>query len=287
MNILISGGSGFIGGYVYRHFKELGYSVKNFDLYGVEGDSDFLKGSILDFEYVKKIIVENKITVVFHFAGFSNINKVEASPRDCVDLNILGTTNILEAARLKGNTAVILASSVYVHSDHGHLYTTSKVAAERILKNYSELYNIKSNILRLGTVYGELSRHEDVISIFAKKISEKKPISVSGDGLQTRNFIHGIDVAKACEKILLKNIFEETLIISSEMPSSISEIVAYFKDLDSSTKVKFDKLVKRNDDYQGDVGDVDNTFRKLHWKPEIEIKEGIKRLYEFYQSSSE
>ena len=68
MNILISGGSGFIGGYVYRHFKELGYSVQNLDLFSNENDPDFLKGSVLDFDYVKKIIVDNKITIVFHFA---------------------------------------------------------------------------------------------------------------------------------------------------------------------------------------------------------------------------
>ena len=149
MNILITGGSGFVGGYVFRYFKEKGYSVKNFDISGDESDPDFIKGSILDFEAVKHTIFENDISVIFHFAGFSNINKVKASPRECINLNILGTTNILEASRLKGKTSVMLASSVYVHSQHGHLYTTSKVAAERILNNYSSLYNINSSLFKI------------------------------------------------------------------------------------------------------------------------------------------
>ena len=63
MNILITGGSGFVGGYVFRHFKKKGYSVKNFDISGDEGDPDFIKGSVLDFEAVKHTIFENDIYI--------------------------------------------------------------------------------------------------------------------------------------------------------------------------------------------------------------------------------
>ena len=283
MNILVTGGSGFVGGYVFRYFQEQGYSVKNFDLYGDESDTNYIKGSILDSQAVIKTIVENDISIVFHFAGFSNINKVKDSPRECIDLNILGTTNILEASRLKGDTSVILASSVYVHSKHGHLYTTSKAAAERILNNYSSLYNINSNIIRLGTVYGEMSRHEDVISIFAKKVSNKKSISISGDGTQTRNFIHGEDVAKACESIIINKVFGEVLIVSSELPTSINQIASYFKDIDPNICIVSDKKSYREDDYDGNVGEVNNTFIKLNWKPEIGIRDGIERLISYFQ----
>ena len=283
MNILVTGGSGFVGGYVFRYFQEKGYSVKNFDVQGDEIDNDFIKGSILDSEALVHAVTEYDISVIFHFAGFANINKVRASPRECINLNILGTTNVLEASRLKGNTAVILASSVYVHSKHGHLYTTSKVAAERILDNYSSLYNIDSNIVRLGTVYGERSRHEDVISIFAKKISNKESISINGDGEQTRNFIHGEDVAKACEKIIINKVFGEVLIVSSELPTSINQIASHFKDIDPNIDIVKDKKSYREDDYEGDVGQVGDTYQKLNWLPKITIKEGIKRLISYHQ----
>ena len=283
MNILITGGSGFVGGYVFRYFKEKGYSVKNFDISGDEGDPDFIKGSILDFKAVKHTIFENDISVIFHFAGFSNINKVKASPRECINLNILGTTNILEASRLKGKTSVMLASSVYVHSQHGHLYTTSKAAAERILNNYSSLYNINSNIIRLGTVYGELSRHEDVISIFAQKICKNESISISSDGTQTRNFIHGDDVAKACESIITSKVFGEILIISGELQISINQIISFLKNINPSINIVHDKDSYRDDDYEGNIGDVSETYSKLNWRPEIGIQEGIERLVKFYQ----
>lgn len=285
MNILITGGSGFIGGYVYRHLKNQGFSVKNMDIHGNENDPDYINGSILDFKSVSQIIFDNHISIIFHFAGFSNINKVKDSPRECIDLNIMGTTNILEVARLKGDTAVILASSVYVHSDYGHFYTSSKIAAEKILNNYSLLFKIKTNILRLGTVYGENSRHEDVISVFAKKIINKNPISINGDGFQTRNFIHGNDVAKACEKILVNRVFDEILIISSKLSTSINQIVDLFKDLDSSLKVQYNELDQREDDYDGYVGNVSKTFKKLDWSPDIDIKEGVKKIYDYHQRS--
>ena len=79
-NILITGGSGFIGGYVYRHFLGQGYNVKNFDIVGDKGDINFIQGSISNFELVNETIAENSVDIVFHFAGFSNINKVKASP---------------------------------------------------------------------------------------------------------------------------------------------------------------------------------------------------------------
>ena len=286
MNILVTGGSGFVGGYVFQYFKKQGYSIKNYDLIGDESDIDYIKGSILDFEKVKKTIFENNISVIFHFAGFANINNVKASPRECIDLNILGSTNIFEASRLKGNTSVILASSVYVHSKYGHLYTTSKDSSEKILHNYSSLYDIESNIIRLGTVYGEKSRHEDVISIFAKKLSNKESISISGDGSQTRNFIHGDDVAEACESILINKIFGEVLIISSETSLSINQILSYFKEIIPNINFAYDDGAFREDDYDGNIGDVEETFKKLNWRPKIDAREGVKRLFNFFKTQN-
>ena len=107
MNILITGGSGFVGGYVYRYFQQQNYSVLNYDISGNKGDPNFIKGSILDYENLKNIIFENDISIIFHFAGFSNINKVKSSPRDCIDLNILGTTNRTHESSSPTTTRVI------------------------------------------------------------------------------------------------------------------------------------------------------------------------------------
>lgn len=282
--ILVTGGSGFIGGYVYRYFKEKGYDVKNFDITGDENDTSFIQGSISNLELVKRAMEDRDI--VFHFAGFSNINHVKDNPLSCVELNIIGTTNFLEAIRLKGAGKLILASSVYVHNEHGHLYTTSKVAAERICKNYTELYGISTTLIRLGTVYGEYSRHEDVISIFVKKMCNSETISIHGGGTQKRNFIHGLDISYACEKILLNNVFDETLILSGEKETSISELAGFLQKISPSLTISYDSAHTRSDDYLGDIGDVEETYRLLNWRPSIDLEQGVEMLRKYFQDHS-
>jgi len=283
VKILITGGSGFIGGYVYRHLKDSGFNVKNFDIIGNSKDSDFIQGSIIDFDDVKNAVFESDI--IFHFAGFSNINKVKNTPLECVRLNILGTTNILEALRLKRDGKLIFASSVYVHNNNGHLYTSSKLAAERICENYSTLFNVTTSIIRLGTVYGEYSRHEDVISIFVKRMCNGENIHIHGDGEQKRNFIHGNDVARACERILISNVFGKKLIISSDEQTSINQLVSMLKKMDPSLQFMSNKELIRKDDYVGDIGNVKETYNLLKWEPSINLLQGVNRMKNYFAKS--
>ena len=283
MNVLITGGSGFIGGYVYRYLKMNKYHVKNFDIIGNDQDPDFIHGSITDFDKVKRAVYDSDI--IFHFAGFSNINNVKDKPLECIDLNIMGTANLLEAIRLKGEGKLIIASSVYVHNSQGHLYTTSKAAAERICEDYSTLYNIPTTIIRLGTVYGEYSRHEDVISIFVKKICNGENICVHGDGKQKRNFIHGDDVAYACEKILIHNVYGKNLILSGNKETTINQLVSMLKQINPSIQVSYSTELAREDDYQGDIGNLEETYSLLNWRPSIDISQGINRLKKHFCKS--
>ena len=276
MNVLITGGSGFIGGYVYRYLKMNKYHVKNFDIIGNDQDPDFIHGSITDFDKVKRAVYDSDI--IFHFAGFSNINNVKDKPLECIDLNIMGTANLLEAIRLKGEGKLIIASSVYVHQKQGHLYTTSKVAAERICEDYLTLYNIPTTIIRLGTVYGEYSRHEDVISIFVKKLSNGENICVHGDGKQKRNFIHGDDIAHACEKILINKTYGKKLILAGKKPTTINQLVSILEQINPLIQVSYSKDLAREDDYQGDIGNLKETYKLLNWRPSIGLCQGINRL---------
>jgi len=283
MNVLITGGSGFIGGYVYRHLKGKKYDVKIFDIIGNDQNPDFIHGSITDIDAVMRAVYESD--VIFHFAGFSNINNVKNKPLDCIDLNIRGTANLLEAIRLKGESKLIFASSVYVYNNHGHLYTTSKVAAERICEDYSTLYNIPITIIRLGTVYGEYSRHEDVISIFVKKMCNGENICIHGDGKQKRNFIHGEDIAHACEKILINNVYGKKLILSGIKETTINQLVFMLDKMNPSLQVSYSKKFDREDDYQGDIGILEETYSLLNWRPSIDLSQGIRRLQKYFSQT--
>lgn len=275
MKCLITGGSGFIGGYVLRHLRGEGYAVANFDTV-VASDKDNIQGSILDFEVVQKAVEESDF--VFHFAGFSNINHVKDNPRKCIETNIMGTINLLEALRLKGKGSFCLASSVYVHDTKGHLYTLSKWASELLCQNYCNLYGINSIIIRLGTVYGEQSRHEDVISIFVKNACMGKPIVIHGLGTQTRHFIHGEDVANACQALLEKRISNKTLILAGSTPVSVNALASIIKQFIPSAVIQKREIEKRFDDYEGNIGNLEETYAQLDWRPQVSIEEGVKRL---------
>jgi len=225
-----------------------------------------------------------------HFAGFSNINLVKAAPKQCIELNVMGTANFLEAIREKGAGSFIFASSVYVHNKQGHFYTTSKRAAEFICENYSHLYGIPVAILRLGTVYGEKSRHEDVVSIFAKKAISGKPLTIYGGGEQIRHFIHGEDIALACAKLIAANDLIGTFILSARHGVSIKELAGIAKKYFAKVEIINIEGSGREDDYQGDLGDgsmIENTYTKLQWQPAIDIDNGFKRLINYFKGEAD
>lgn len=283
--VLVTGGGGFVGGYVLNHLCACGYAVTNFDLVeNKHGGGSFIQGSILDSEAVQGAV--NETDIIFHFAGFSNINLVKENPKSCIELNVMGTVNILEAIRKKGSGKFVFASSVYVHNKNGHLYTTSKRASELICQNYYDLFGLPVATLRLGTVYGEKSRHEDVISIFTRKAVCGEPITIHGSGEQVRHFIHGEDVANACSKLIENNNFSGTYILSSKRGVSIRELSEILAKNVSAVKIEKIERMGRADDYQGDLGDgsmLENTYKKLQWEPKINIDEGVRRLIQYFQ----
>ncbi len=286
-SILVTGGSGFVGGYVLTRFREAAFTAFNFDLHSPGCHDHDLQGSILDVQAVERAV--SRADVVFHFAGFSNINLVKDNPRACLDLNVMGTANILEALRKKGNTKLVFASSVYAGNEHGHLYTTSKKAAERICADYSMLYGIPVAVIRLGTVYGERSRQEDVVSIFARKAAGAGEIVVHGSGSQTRNFIHGEDVATACVRLAIDPEACGTFILASAHSTSIRELATLAASDSAGSSVRVLDALKREDDYLGDelaASAVAETYRRLDWEPSIDIQAGMQRMVEAFKTGS-
>ena len=136
VNILVTGGSGFIGSHVVDKLIETGHKVRVLDIkqpshrQGIE----FLKGDITSREDLRRSLAN--IDIVYHIAAFSNINLVRDNPLATVEQNILGTAYLLEECRDKGIRRFIFASSVYVYEEKGHIYTTSKIASELLCKNF-------------------------------------------------------------------------------------------------------------------------------------------------------
>lgn len=281
--ILITGGSGFIGGYVLRYFAQKGYNVTNFDLCSrpVPNTREVI-GSILNRDLLVKLVKEHD--VIFHFAGFANINRVKDDPVACLELNIMSTAYFMDAVK-QTDKMFFLASSVYVHDGNGHFYTTSKQCAEKICQNYHQLFGTGSGILRLGTVYGEQSRHEDVISLFVKRALQKQPLVIHGDGSQARNFIHGEDVARACGQALSLGRHDgvQTFVLAGEHNVSINDVALKVQQIVPAAVISREPSAQRVKDYSGAIEGLGDTYRALQWRPQVGIDEGVKRLVGHFQ----
>ncbi|MCK4996563.1 MAG: NAD(P)-dependent oxidoreductase, partial [Thermoplasmatales archaeon] len=155
MKAIVFGGSGFLGSHIADTLTNKGHDVTIFDLQPSKYLKDKQKmvvGDILDQKAVEKAV--KGCEVVYHFAALADIETAHLKPLETVEYNILGTTTILEACRKNKVKRFVFASTIYVYSDAGSFYRSSKQACELIIENYNEVFNLPYTILRYGSLYG-------------------------------------------------------------------------------------------------------------------------------------
>ena len=248
-NIIVTGGSGFIGSNIVNLLERKNFNVTVLDKVKPKNRNiKFIKTDLSNLKILKK--VTKKIDCIYHLAGVSDINKVKKMPAETIRDNVLCTSNLLEASRINKVKRFIFASSIYANSSRGNLYTSSKIAAENIIKNYFTLFKLRYTILRYATVYGTNNRGADVISIFSKKASKNQNIFVHSNGRQTRDFIHAEDLAECSLKVLKKKYENKTLIIGNRKKIKIIYVAKLIKKLaNSKSKIIINKKSKREDDF--------------------------------------
>lgn len=276
-NILVTGGSGFIGSHVVDSLIDKNYKVTIFDMFFPKRkDVKFIKGSILDKKLIKFAL--KNIDFIFHLAAVSDINKVQNIPAKTIETNIIGTTNLLEEARKKKIKRFIFASSVYSYGTAGNLYTTSKIASELTIKNYQLLFGQDFTILRYATAYGPKNRGVDAISIFVRRAIKNLDIIIFGNGKQKRNYLHVEDLANG-SLIALKNEAKNKIItLASNKNIKIIELAKIIIKLtNSKSKIKFNKRGKRIDDFDSTYMYKGSRNTNFGWKPKYNIKSGLKQ----------
>ena len=282
MSILVTGGSGFIGSHVVDKLIDNNWDVTVFDIRRPHRkDVKFIKGNIASLDELNDAIGD--VEYVFHIAAFSDINKVVEKPLDTVGLNIMSTANVLEVARNSGVERVIYASSYFVESGQGHLYTTTKAASEMICKDYWTLYELPFTILRYGTAYGPRSRGEDVISIFIKNALSHQPLTIYGDGNQSRNFIYIEDLAEgnvAALKDVAKN---QTYNLEGMRSITVKEVAETGKKLIGNIDIEYKE--GRPGDFAGKRIPAEKAKRELDWEPKVDFEEGVRRYIKWYKGN--
>jgi len=276
-NFLVTGGSGFIGSHVVDVLIKKKYKVTVFDLKPPKRkDVKFIKGNILDKALIKSSL--KNINFIFHLAAVSDINKVKKIPLKTIETNILGTTYLLEASRNANIDRFIFAGSVYSYGSAGNVYTTSKTAAELIIKNYNLLYNQKFTILRYATVYGPRNREVDAISIFVERALKNLNLIIHGNGQQKRNYIYVEDLAEGSLISLKESTKNKVITLGSKKNIKIVNLAKMIIRLArSKSKIIFDKKNKRFDDFSSNYYYGKNEKNLINWRPKYDLKNGLEQ----------
>lgn len=299
-HVMVTGGSGFIGSHVVDALVEAGHDVTVID-HRVRPHRTDVKFEDVDLMDLSSVIAATRnADHIFHLAAVSNVNYAFKYPVYATALNIMGTTHVLEAARLHGSQRVYLASTVWVYNGApgdtavdetvpfylqgaGHIYTSSKMAAEMLCQNYGQLYNVPFTILRYGIPYGPRMREELLIPIFIKKALTGQPLTIAGKGEQYRNFIYVRDMADAHVLAMREEAINQVYNLEGSRKVTVLEVAEGIKKV-LGGKVTLEFTPARPGDFGGREVNATKARRELGWHPTVSFEDGMKRTVEWFQS---
>jgi len=284
--ILVIGGSGFLGSHVSDDLSKRGYEVTIFDLHKSEylrKDQKLVIGSISDTKLLEKTIRGKDY--VYHFAGIADIHEATLDPVETININVLATTNILDICVKHKIKRFMYASTIYVYSNHGSFYKTSKQCSELIIENYTETHNIKSTIMRYGSLYGKRANHFNSIMKMIKQAIEEKKIVRSGNGNEVRDYIHIEDAAKISGDLLESKDKLEHVMITGNQTMKIKEIVNMINEMMSNQIEIFYTNESLDEHYQiTPYNFKPNVARKYNVDYTHDLGQGILEcIYDIYQ----
>ena len=223
--ILILGSSGFLGSHLVK-FLLKNNEVVQFDMNPPPqkiANSEFIKGSILDKTLVTSAMKD--VDIVYHFAAMTDIDIVNESPAQAIEVNIAGTSNVLEACVQERIERFIFSSSVYVYSEFGGVYKSTKQACELLIEDYNKMHDLGYTILQLGSVYGPGAKQINLISRLINEALSLKEIHHYGTGEEVRQYIYVKDVAQAAATSIDNNYKNKKIIILGNERIIISELM--------------------------------------------------------------
>ena len=299
MNVVVTGGSGFIGSHVVDALVDAGHRVTVIDhrVRPHRADVEFEDVDLLDLSSV--LVATREAEHIFHLAAVSNVNYAYKYPAYSTALNVMGTTNILESARVNGAKRVHLASTVWVYNGSpnddkevdetvpfylngaGHIYTSTKMACEMLCHNYGELYGLPFTVLRYGIPYGPRMREELLIPIFLKKALNGEPLTVAGDGSQYRKFVYVTDLARAHLLAMDDKAASQTYNLEGPEKVTVLEVAERIRDL-VGEQVKIERVPARTGDFAGKDVSSAKVLRELGWRPQNGFESGLKATAEWF-----
>ena len=196
MKVVVTGGSGFLGSHIADALSAAGHETVIFDVAPspwLQPNQTMVVGSVLDPDKVTSALRGTE--AIYHLAAMADIADTLDRPREAVEINVMGTVNMLEAARAIGVRRFVFASSIYVYSNHGSFYRTTKQACENLIHDYHERFGLEFTVLRFGSLYGPRADDSNGVHQLLSQALAERRIDHYGTGDEVREYIHVFDAA--------------------------------------------------------------------------------------------
>ena len=291
---IVTGGAGFIGSHIVEKLKKLEHMVVVIDNEYSDNDNfhwrkDTLNVNIdiTDYKALKKAFTG--ADYVFHLAAEARIGPAIENPVNALNINTIGTCNVLQCAREVGAKKVLYSStsSGYGLNEAPNIetqpddclnpYSVSKIAGEKLCKMYTDLYGLNTIIVRYFNVFGERAprkgQYAPVTGIFLRQKAAGEPLTIVGDGEQRRDYIYVKDVANANVMAAISNpdddAYGQVYNVGSGKNYSVNEIASFISD-DTIN------IPPRLGEARNSLANIDKIKKTFAWKPEVDVEEWIK-----------
>jgi dTDP-glucose 4,6-dehydratase len=326
--ILITGGAGFIGSHVVRRFVKNypNYHIYNLDALTYAGNLEnikdiekehnytFIKGDIVDEIFVDEIFSNYKFEGVLHLAAESHVDRSIEDPLSFVKTNVIGTMNLLNAARKlwAGNMAGKRFYHISTDEVYGSLgaeglftektaydpnspYSASKASSDHFVRAYGETYGLPYVLTNCSNNYGPYHFPEKLIPLFINNIINNKPLPVYGDGNYTRDWLFVKDHAVAIDLVFHQGINHETYNIGGfnewKNIDLVKLLCAVMDKKLSRSEGTSEKLITYVKDRPGHdlryAIDASKINKELGWKPSVTFEEGLEQTIDWYLNNSQ
>jgi UDP-glucose 4-epimerase len=300
MDVLVTGGSGFIGSHVVDQLLAAGHRPRIFDArpspHHTPDRVPVVLGDLADLDALHAAMAG--CDAVIHLAASADVNEVQQDPVEAEQRNARGTLHVLEAARRRSLERVVYASTIWVYSDTpaethvealplhapAHLYTATKLAGEHYCHAYGELYGVEHTILRFGIPYGPRARPAAVVPAFVGKALAGEPLTIAGDGSQTRRFVYVEDLAEGVVRALAPVAAGRTYNLVGSEDTTIREIAETVRDIIGDVELEF--TPGRTGDYAGAPVSGERAAEDLGWSASTPFSEGVRRYVAWYRATT-